>query len=740
MLPSFSYLGEHTGFRGTIKNSPRDFVVTELEVPELLLRDARAELLQESSEAPPAQSRPCPREPKKRRPEPPGPGALGCPRHAAPGPPGRGPSRAGGGSAASPGRSQRERDPDLQPGPGEAPVLESLLGKPVSELLNKFACDVKDAWGLENNADAGAREFSLGPRLDKKIRADLHSAVRQKYPFLVTVTKDNEMIVKGNPDYRELCQLVTEKETSDFFKFLDAKLENSTFSFEPDGNKEHRKTVHHFINRKFGKLLETKSFTMTDANDQPNTSIIVRFREKSLSRKRCAGGFQKQDVYTAFTLQKENLETLEAIGLLAVELDVLPSDFSYTGIKDKKAITLQPMVVKKVTPERLKEIGNKMEKKGMKIYNIRPAYQHLRLGQLKGNHFDIVVRDLQHHSHDTSADLKERISEAVESVETKGFVNYYGPQRFGQGQIVQTDQIGLALLNEKMVKAVKLFFMPEDTDDPVNNAKRYFLQTEDAKGTLVMLPEFKVREKMLLRALNRYGVNHEGCTKGWLNIPHSLRIFYVHAYCSKIWNEAASYRLKTYGSKVVEGDLVFLEEIDESISLNDKVSLLVKVSIPYCEDSCQVASGRTRGNSLKLYQKKLGYVHVVTASEESANKYSIYQISLFFSSKVVLPMVGHSIKYPSNKVGQWYHERLSKDELELCKFRVSPLQLNIPGCYRLILKNVQNLSYFLESSEKEIKIEDNHLNDLKVSLHISFDLDPSCYATVCLREIMKCHF
>lgn len=64
-------------------------------------------------------------------------------------------------------------------------------------------------------------------------------------------------------------------------------------------------------------------------------------------------------IVSAFTLQKENLETLEAIGLLAVELDVLPSDFSYTGIKDKKAITLQPMVVKKVTPERYLKSGYK---------------------------------------------------------------------------------------------------------------------------------------------------------------------------------------------------------------------------------------------------------------------------------------------------------------------------------------------------------------------------------------------
>ncbi|NWS41801.1 PUS7L protein, partial [Probosciger aterrimus] len=673
MLPSFSYVTDHTGFCGTIKNSPSDFIVTEIEVPQHLPRDIRAESPQKAGEAPLEQSTPGPQQPNKLSAE--------SPR---------------GDCSAPLKKKQLEGKPELKPGFGEGHILDSLLGKSMSERLHQFVCGLKDTWDLDSDAGGGVGEFSLGPVLDKKSRASLHSAVRQKFPFVVTVTKGNEMIVKGNEDYRELCQIVTEKETRDFFKFLDAKLENSTFSFEPDGDKEHRKVVHHFINRKFGKLLETKSFTVSDVNDQPNMSIMVRFREKGWSRKRSAGGIkEKQDLYTAFTLQKENLETLEAISCLAAELGVLSSDFSYTGIKDKKAITYQPMVVKKVTPERLKEIGSKMEKMGIRIHNIHSACQHLRLGQLKGNHFDIVVRDLKHHSHDSSADLKMRISEAMENVETKGFVNYYGPQRFGQGQNVQTDQIGLALLNEKMVKAVKLFFTPEDTDDPVNNAKRYFLQTEDAKGALVMLPEFKVREKMLLRALHRYGVNHEGCTKGWLNIPHSMRIFYVHAYCSKIWNEASSYRLKIYGSQVVEGDLVFSEENNESISLNDKI-------------------------------------HVVTAAEELANKYSINQ--------VVLPMVGHSIKYPSNKVGQWYHERLSEDELQMCKFRVSPLQLNIPGCYRPILKNVQNLSYFFEVSEKGIKIEDNHLNESTVSLHISFDLDPSCYATVCLREIMKCDF
>ncbi|KAI6079159.1 Pseudouridylate synthase 7-like protein-like protein [Aix galericulata] len=594
MLPSFGYAAAHSGFRGTLKGCPGDFVVRELPLP--------------------------PRGPERPRAEP-------------------APLR-----APSPGGQQPAAG--LPEPPGDP--LASCLGEEASERLARFARALREAWG--------GGELSLGSPGGKAERAGVHSAVRQRFPFLATATRGREVVVRGDEGYRELRQLVSEREASGFFRFLDAKAEGSTFCFEPDGDKEHRRAVHHLLGRRFGKLLETKSFAL------PRGDMAIT---------------------------KENLETLEAIGILAAELGVLPSDFSYTGIKDKKAITYQPMVVKKVTPERLKEIGSKMEKKGMKIQNIHSASQHLRLGQLKGNHFDIIVRDLKLHSHDSSADLKERISEAMENIKTKGFVNYYGPQRFGQGQNVQTDQIGLALLNGKMVEAVKLFFTPEDTDDPVNKAKRHFLQTEDAKGTLTMLPECKVREKMLLRALNRYGVNHEGCTRGWLSIPHSMRIFYVHAYCSKIWNEAASYRLEIYGSKVVEGDLVFTEENDESLSLHDKV-------------------------------------HVVTAPEELANKYSIHQ--------VVLPMVGHSIKYPSNKVGQWYHERLSKDGLQMCKFRVPPLQLNIPGCYRHILKNVQNLSYFIEGSEEGIKNEDNHLNESKLSLHISFDLDPSCYATLCVKS------
>ncbi|XP_077194725.1 pseudouridylate synthase PUS7L isoform X2 [Paroedura picta] len=617
---SSSYVNDHIGFCGNIKQSPNDFVVTEIDVSGQLVTKITTDL--NSKETLSEQLKICQQDCKRPR--------LSSPEqcieeeHC---------------SVPSDTPSNREVG-DFEDNNvfacqlDKVAMLDSLLDNSVCEQLRLFTCNMKDTWNSKSEPAVHPPEFSLGPVPDKRTRASLHCAIRQQYPYLITVTKCGEIVVKANQDYQELCHLVSEEEACGFLKFLDARIEYSKFAFKPDGNKEH-----------------------------------------------------------PFTLRKENLETLEAIGYLSSELGVLSSDFSYTGIKDKKAITYQTMVVKKVTPKRLKELGRSIEKKGICVANVHSTSQPLRLGQLQGNHFDIIVRNLKHHSHDCSASLKESIMEAIENVKKNGFINYYGPQRFGQGQNVQTDQIGLALLNEELVKAVRLFFTPEDTDDPVNKAKKYFLQTEDAKGTLAMLPDFKVREKMLLRALNRYGINQEGCCQSWLSIPHSMRIFYVHAYCSRIWNEAASYRIKTYGTKVVSGDLIFAEDRTANSSLNAKV-------------------------------------HIVTSAEEMDDKYTINQ--------VVLPMVGYSIQYPANQVGEWYHKRLARDGLQTCKFRLPALQLNVPGCYRHLLKYPHNLSYsFLKDNEHEKVTGESALEDSVTFLSMSFWLDPSCYATVCLGEIMK---
>lgn len=78
------------------------------------------------------------------------------------------------------------------------------------------------------------------------------------------------------------------------------------------------------------------------------------------------------------------------------------------------------------------------------------------------------------------------------------------------------------------------------------------------------MPLCKARERLMLRALHRYGSGPEGSSHAWLSLPHAMRVFYLHAYCSRVWNEAASFRLQTLGPRVVEGDLVFAASCRES--------------------------------------------------------------------------------------------------------------------------------------------------------------------------------
>ena len=104
-------------------------------------------------------------------------------------------------------------------------------------------------------------------------------------------------------------------------------------------------------------------------------------------------------------------------------------------------------------------------------------------------------------------------------------------------------------------------------------------------------------------------------------------------------------------------------------------------------------------------------------------------------------MLGYNIQYPKNKLGKWYQEVLSRDGLQTCRFKIPTLKLNVPGCYRKILKHPCNLSYQLtEDHDIDVMNEGSHIDEATSSLLISFDLDASCYATVCLREIMKHDF
>ena len=92
------------------------------------------------------------------------------------------------------------------------------------------------------------------------------------------------------------------------------------------------------------------------------------------------------------------------------------------------------------------------------IGNFSYEKESLELGDLKGNHFTIALRNIQ--------DPKDVIEKALENLRDHGFINYFGQQRFGTEASVKTSDIGLALIQSNWLKAIELILKPRGNESP----------------------------------------------------------------------------------------------------------------------------------------------------------------------------------------------------------------------------------------------------------------------------------
>ena len=183
-------------------------------------------------------------------------------------------------------------------------------------------------------------------------------------------------------------------------------------------------------------------------------------------------------------------------------------------------------------------------------------------GNLRGNHFSIVLRDI-----DKSP---QELELACDSMRSCGFVNYFGLQRFGRGGS-KSHEIGRALIKSEWKLAVSLLFTPREGDkDDLVEAKIRFA-AKDYRGALSMLPNSMHSEGYVLESL----INHPEDYLGAYNrIAKNPRLICIHAYQSYIWNLAASERIRRYGLTCVVGDLVGVGDTIELLQGSDDIDLL----------------------------------------------------------------------------------------------------------------------------------------------------------------------
>ncbi|TDF38669.1 tRNA pseudouridine(13) synthase TruD [Alteromonadaceae bacterium M269] len=119
-------------------------------------------------------------------------------------------------------------------------------------------------------------------------------------------------------------------------------------------------------------------------------------------------------------LQKQNLNTAFVAEQLAKQLNLPLRNVSYAGRKDKHALTRQWFGLH--VPGKLDPNFDQFQLEGASILKTIRHNKKLKVGNLKGNRFDIRLREIEN-----PQDIDQRLN----SIQQGGVPNYFGPQRFG---------------------------------------------------------------------------------------------------------------------------------------------------------------------------------------------------------------------------------------------------------------------------------------------------------------------
>eukprot|EP00299_Pterocystis_sp_00344_P008093 c2926_g1_i1.p1 GENE.c2926_g1_i1~~c2926_g1_i1.p1 ORF type:complete len:663 (-),score=161.11 c2926_g1_i1:20-2008(-) len=523
--------------------------------------------------------------------------------------------------------------------------------------------------------------------------------------------------------------------------------EGASFVLPRDDDKVHRTEVHKAI-KQFLPFLETGTAETTDGGK----AVQIQFQLKGQGKKRVKsdshGGAKHQKVedsrykrisfhqntwpsnvppFLHFTLAKENVETHGAINRVSKLLRVNAKSFGMCGTKDKRAVTFQRVSVHRVTADRLSHL-NSILPPSIRMGDFSYEADRLKLGDLSGNRFTIVLRNL-------NGNL-EHLEEKIQNWKTNGFINYFGMQRFGYSAQIPTHAVGIQLFRGDYGAAASLILQPREGDPTVAaTALVQFEKDHNFESALAMLPFSMVAERSIIRSYQQNGLNaHQNAI---MAIPRNLRTMYMHAFQSFVFNCLTSQRLAIHGPKVVVGDLVVVPNDPETSS-----SGVVPTETP-----TEVEEDSMVGEDVDEYRNKS--VRLISNEEEAA---------LYALTDVVMPIPGCRVIYPQHSVGKEQYQQLMREhgvDLEKIEAKMSG-DFAVMGGYRSIVCVPTEVNW--KTIQHSTLDEDLIVNDLDrtngkplpadgsdvmavesgalTSLRVQFTLSSSCYATMCLRELV----
>lgn len=434
---------------------------------------------------------------------------------------------------------------------------------------------------------------------------------------------------------------------------------SSTFS-----DKERRTQLHQLVRVAFQSKLETlttpeqlfkialsKGKGRRNHSDHTDSNGVLNY------------GLGKYREWLHFTVFKESRDTMEVALTICRLLRVPNKTLKFAGTKDRRGATCQRFALQKAKVMRVNALNRAL--KGAVLGGFAYEDADLGLGDLKGNDFLIALRDVRSLG---DKPLEEAVEESFQSLQHNGFINYFGMQRFGTFSI-STHVLGIMLLKSDWKGAVELILAEQDRVVPeLVEARRKWAETKDAAEALKLMPRRFTAEHAVLTSLAKEKtLDDQAYFRAIMQIPNNLRLIYVHAYQSYVWNLVVSKRIELFGTAVQEGDLILVEAKNGE----SKVVKEIVNGEEFEEDVAGTASDKVRA---------------LTREEAELGAFTIYD--------VVLPTPGHDVTYPANRqIMEVYESAMAKDGLDPHSMTRRRREFSLGGSYRPIVGRVENLHY-----------------------------------------------
>ncbi len=376
--------------------------------------------------------------------------------------------------------------------------------------------------------------------------------------------------------------------------------------------------------------------------------------------------------YTVARIRSENWETNRLVRKFARSLGISRRKIRFAGTKDKRALTTQYFQFEH-PPENVRKINLQ----DVEILDVFRTNQKLEIGDLFGNTFSIVVKDIE-------MPLDEAYMSSFETgtsiLETGGFPNFFGIQRFGALRPV-THVVGKHIIKGDFEEAVMTYVANPIEGEPEEayDARKELQEDHDFATALKNFPERLSFEKAILNHLVKDGSDFIGALG---QLPENLLLMFIHAYQSYLYNRILSKRM--------ERGLLLNQPV-----IGDCILPLDRFGLPDHHNSILV-----RSRNLEKIAKQI------------ANRKAFVSAVLF----------GTESEYAEGEMGEIEREVIEGEDLENEDFFVQQMRrLSSKGMRREILA----------------PLDDIEIRKGEDSLAFGFELNKGCYATSLLREFMK---